>query len=124
MPKKVIKKTESARKIPKKGKVPEKVPKKGKVPEKVPKKRGKVPEKDPLILLLFIPDMLLNLNSNLGYVPRKVPEKVPKKYLKKYLKMYLKHPKMYLKSQQLSNLPSQDHLSKRNHLNIRFQSHG
>ena len=29
MPKKVIKKTESARKVPKKGKVPEKVPKKG-----------------------------------------------------------------------------------------------
>ena len=55
MPKKVIKKTESARKVPKKGKVP----------EKVPKKRGKVPEKDPLILLvsIFIPDMLLNLNS-------------------------------------------------------------
>ena len=49
----------------KRGKCLKKYLKKGKVPEKVPKKRGKVPEKDPLILLvsIFIPDMLLNLNS-------------------------------------------------------------
>ena len=43
-----------------------KVPKKGESAwKKYLKKRGKVPEKDPLILLvsIFIPDMLLNLNS-------------------------------------------------------------